>query len=110
MERMRGSYPRYRPSAPALRVVFNSLPRLIAMGLYPSGSRSSPSYLPKLIRRHGLAEGCESPDLARAMQKLLGDGAIVRVPISYYKNRTARYGLQVDHRSKHLSDFKKFYR
>jgi hypothetical protein len=78
----------------AKQVVLKALPKLIAAGgLHPNLSGASDHYLPRLIMARKLNEGCRPKWLRRAAYALYREGAIVRVKVGRYENRTARYGV-----------------
>jgi len=95
IQRNSASWPRYRPSTRAILAVLKAMPRFAQLNLYPSLSRSAPTYVSKLVEAHGLADGCSSAELARAAAHLVVAGVITRHLIGYRKNRSARYGLML---------------
>ena len=75
-------------------VIIGSMPQLNAIGLHPCQGHGSPRYLPRLILAHALGEGFGRHDLTRAMRSLLAEGAIERVRVGSYPNRTPKFGLR----------------
>ena len=76
------------------RIVLEAFDRLInGLGQQPTDGETSPNYLPKLILQFGLAEGRQKRDLTRAMRRLQTDGALRRVVVGTYPNRSKKYGL-----------------
>lgn len=68
---------------------------LCAMGVMPTDGQSSPDYLPTQIVSKGLAPGYGKPELARAMNRLMGRGKFIRAKVGCYANRSPRFGLQL---------------
>lgn len=77
----------------AERVVLSAISRLKEIGIAVTDGTTSPDYLPAQIVAKGFAENHSRKELAGAMNRLMGQGKLLRGVIGQYANRSPRYGL-----------------
>lgn len=77
----------------ALRVVLSAVNRLKAMGMRMAEGSSSPQYLPKLIIKFNLNEGCIKAELDAAMRTAMLEKKIIKGVVGTYPNRSPMEGL-----------------
>jgi hypothetical protein len=77
----------------ARAVVLVGVKRLMEMGLWSNGSRSSRRYLPSVLQDYGLDHGFTAQELGGAMRSLIKDGKLFSLEIGTYQNGTPRFGL-----------------
>jgi RecA-family ATPase len=75
-------------------VVLAGFDRCLAAGITPTDGRTSPDFLPTRIMAMNLNGAWGKRDLARAMNRLMGEGRLKRAVVGAYSNRTPRHGLQ----------------
>ena len=76
------------------RIVMEAFAKLTnGLNQQPTDGSSSPNYLPTLIQRFSLSDGCSKRNLDKAMRRLMKDGKLQREEIGRYGNRNPRYGL-----------------
>jgi RecA-family ATPase len=74
-------------------VVTRAVRKLGELGEYGTTSLSSPNYLPKLAQRHQLLDHLTEKEFGRTVFAMLGDGALTKVVVGFYSNRTKKEGL-----------------
>lgn len=74
-------------------VVTGALTKLNSMGMAPTASSASPSYLPKLAEQYKLLNGSTRQQFVQAMRTLQSSGAIAVSQVGTYANRTKKFGL-----------------
>ncbi len=73
--------------------VLHGMARCKAMNVDVTDGRTSPSFLPRVLMEHKLADGLTKSELADAMRRLMAAGTIRRQVVGMYGNRSPRYGL-----------------
>lgn len=77
------------------RIALEGLRKLQGMNIWPTESKNSPRYLPRLLLDHKLAEDRGKNELAEAMRRLIGDGRLViDNKVAQYDNRNPMRGLR----------------
>lgn len=66
---------------------------LRAMGLLPSDGKTASDYLPRALVEKKLNAGYGKAELAKAMNRLMADGKLVRAEVGKYSGRAPRMGL-----------------
>jgi hypothetical protein len=74
-------------------VVLSALSKLKGIGILASDSKNSPDYLPAQIVAKNLHQNHTKRELAEALNRLMGDGKLLRGVIGHYSNRAPRYGV-----------------
>ncbi|MBO9685661.1 MAG: AAA family ATPase [Mitsuaria chitosanitabida] len=77
----------------AEEIVVEAFKSLQGMGINPTGSKSSTSYLPRQIFEKRLGCGFQKTELERAMNRLMVRGAFTIGVVGHYANRNKREGL-----------------
>ena len=77
----------------AEEIVVAGFKSLVAIGIQPTDGSSSPDYLPRQIGAKGLGKGFSQKELARAMDRLMGQQIFTRGVVGQYSNRNAKKGL-----------------
>jgi len=84
----------YDPGAEtAEAVVMSGFEKALAAGVMPTDGRTSPNYLPEVIKRLGLSQTFSKRELAAAMGRLMGQGRLKRQQVGQYPNRSPKMGL-----------------
>lgn len=79
----------------ALEVVIDGLLRLAEKQIRTTDGKTSPQYLPRVLKDYELDDGLTIRDLGDAMRQAVMSGRIERGVIGRYENRTPMYGLRV---------------
>jgi hypothetical protein len=74
-------------------VLTRAVRKLADMGVYGVAAKSSPNYLPKLVRTYKLADRLTARDIACAMVDMQKDGLLIMAQVGRYPNRTIRVAL-----------------
>lgn len=77
----------------AERVVLTAMQKLKNIGVNVTDGTTSPDYLPAQIVAKGFGEAHTKKELTGAMNRLMGQGKLIRGVIGQYSNRAPRYGL-----------------
>ena len=75
------------------QIVLRAFDKVIEVGIHPTDGRTSPDYLPKVLKRLNLCPSFTVRDLAGAMSRLMGQGRLRRAQVGHYGNRAPRFGL-----------------
>ena len=74
-------------------VVLSCFDKVVASGVIPTDGRTSPDYLPAVIKRMDLSRTFTKKELASAMSRLMGQGRLKRVQVGQYANRNPTFRL-----------------
>lgn len=77
----------------AEKVVLSAFDKAVASGVAPTDGRTSPDYLPAVIKRLDLSRTFTRKELAAAMGRLMGQGVLKRVQVGQYGNRNPKFRL-----------------
>lgn len=84
----------YEPgSDTAEKVVLAAFDKIVAAGIAPTDGRTSPDYLPAVIKRMDLSRTFTKRELAAAMGRLMGQGLLKRSQVGTYGNRNPKFRL-----------------
>ncbi len=73
--------------------VLSAFDTITAAGVTPTDGRTSPDYLPAVIKRMDLCRTFNKRELAAAMGRLMGRGILKRVQVGQYGNRNPKFRL-----------------
>lgn len=84
----------YDPGAEtAEQVVLAAFDTITTAGIAPTDGRTSPDYLPTVIKRMDLSRTFTKRELAAAMGRLMGQGKLRRTQVGQYPNRNPKFRL-----------------
>ena len=75
------------------QILLRAFDKVVEAGVHPTDGRTSPDYLPVIVKRMGLCPSFTKRELASAMSRLMGQGKLRRAQVGHYTNRNPRFRL-----------------